>query len=270
MTGGAVADPYHLGVVIAIDVGNSAIKVAEVRDREVGPVRRFATHGDVSDGALADLLAGSAGSRELRPTLVVVSVVPAWTERIRSVANHLSADLLEATSATIPLPSRLAHPEGVGADRLLGAWTARELYGAPAIVVDMGTATTLDAVDATGAFAGGAILPGPALAVAALTSGTAQLPAVPLRAPDHAIGRDTEEAIQSGVILGHVEAVSGLIARLVAELVGAGTPRPTVVLTGGHAVAPWATSVRNVDHIDPDLVLRGLGMLAARTAGVPG
>jgi type III pantothenate kinase len=134
----------------------------------------------------------------------------------------------------------------------------------------MGTATTIDAVDGAGIFAGGVILPGPALGVAALTSGTAQLPPVPLLAPERAIGRDTVEAIQSGVILGHVEAVSGLIALVTAELVGVHTPHPTVLLTGGHSDAPWATSVRGVHSIDPDLILRGLGMLAERAAGVPG
>jgi type III pantothenate kinase len=210
---------------------------------------------------------GRAPHAPLLPaTIALSSVVPVWTRAVRAAATRGRHRLIEATAATIPLPTRLAHPERAGSDRLLAAWTARELHGAPVVVVSLGTAATVDGVGADGAFAGGAILPGPELAAASLATGTAQLPLVPLEAPDHALGTDTVEAIQAGVILGHVEAVSGLIRRALAELVPA-RQRATVVLTGGLADAPWAAAIRDVDVVDPLLVIRGLAMLADLALG---
>ena len=214
---------------------------------------------------VASLLAGlSAADR-----VALVSVVPAWTAAIERAAADLGVPLLVAEPRSIPMANLLPEPERVGTDRLVAAFAARELHGAPVIVVDLGTATTVDGVDASGAFAGGAILPGPELSGRALSRGTAQLPAVRMDTPDHALGRDTAEAIASGVILGQVDAISGLIRRIAAELVPA-RQRARVVLTGGGSMAPWATAIRGVDVVDPDLVMRGLGLLADRMAGVAG
>ena len=130
------------------------------------------------------------------------------------------------------------------------------------MVVDLGTATTVDAVDASGAFVGGAIAPGPALSIGALAAGTAQLPPVPVELPSHVLGRDTVSAIQSGVVRGHILAVSGLIRLAAAEVAVAGGPRPGVILTGGFAAAGWAAAIEGVDVRDPDLLLRGLAMQA--------
>jgi type III pantothenate kinase len=189
-------------------------------------------------------------------------VGPGWCSVIVAVAaSRPGRTLLLATHRTIPIPVRLDAPDLVGADRLLGAWAAVALVGAPCIVVDVGTATTVDVVDADGAFAGGAILPGPVLGMRSLARGTALLPPVPLELPEHAIGRETVGAIASGVILGHREAIGGLV-RLMTNESGAAR-RPTVVLTGGDAHVlgspDWA------DRIEPQLLLRGLGALAERT-----
>ena len=127
------------------------------------------------------------------------------------------------------------------------------------IVVDIGTATTIDVVDDEGAFAGGAIMPGPQLAIRSLATDTALLPRVAARVPERVIGRDTVEAIQSGVVLGQVAAIEGLLARMTDEL-GGDVP-PTVVLTGGGATD--LGPIRGVDLVEPDLLLRGLGRFAA-------
>jgi type III pantothenate kinase len=246
-------DPYDRHVVIAIDVGNSAVKVARVVRGEVGEVTRLPTASGPDREVIGRLLSSDDGD------VALVSVVPAWSTAIEEVAaGQPSRRLLVATHRTIGMPVRVAEPDLVGADRLLGAWTARVVVGAPCIVVDVGTATTIDVVDADGAFVGGAILPGPALGMRALARGTALLPPVPLEPPASAIGRDTVEAIASGVILGHREAIGGLIERMSDEL--GGGRRPSVVLTGGDASVlgspDWA------DRIEPDLLLRGLGALA--------
>jgi type III pantothenate kinase len=245
-------DPYDRRVVIAIDVGNSAVKVCRVVGGEVADVTRLPTAAGPDRNAIRRLLGTDDG------TIAVVSVVPEWSTVIEEVAaTQPGRALLLATHRTIPIPVRVAGPELVGADRLLGAWTAVGLVGAPCIVVDVGTATTVDVVHADGAFVGGAILPGPVLGMRSLARGTALLPPVPLELPEDAIGRDTVEAIASGVILGHREAIGGLVRLMSDEL---GGERPTVVLTGGDAHVlgspDWA------DRIEPQLVLRGLGALA--------
>jgi type III pantothenate kinase len=241
-------------MVTCIDVGNSALKVAEVVDGVVGTVHRIATvvHPDAT--ALRAILDEGTGPVSL------VSVVPRWSATIQELCAALGREVVPADARSIPIPVRIPDPERVGADRLLGAWTARELFGAPVIVVDVGTATTLDVVDGGGGFVGGAILPGPALAIRSLGSDTALLPSVLPRLPERAIGRDTVEAIQSGVVLGHLAAIEGLLALIIDELDMAG--RPAVVLTGGGSTA--LGSIDGVDTVEADLLLRGLGMLAGR------
>jgi type III pantothenate kinase len=166
------------------------------------------------------------------------------------------------------MPIHVERPDEVGADRLVNAYAAATLHGAPAIVVDLGTATTVTAVSAGGAFLGGAIAPGVRLGVEALATRTAKLPRVELRLPDRAIGRDTAEAIRSGVVLGHLGMLRELIDRIAGELGAEGGTAPRVVLTGGLATEPWLAELAGVDVVDPHLTLRGLVRLhAAATSG---
>ena len=148
----------------------------------------------------------------------------------------------------------------------MNALAAGRIYGTPAVVVDFGTATTLDCVAADGAYVGGAIAPGLELGLEALASRTAKLPRIELRAPDRAIGRDTVSAMQSGTIFGYQALASGLLARLRGELAEMSDVAPTdvrAILTGGLSAAPWAQALPGVDAIDPDLTLKGLAILHA-------
>lgn len=254
-------DAYDRHVATVIDVGNSAVKVARVTDGRLGAVTRLPTTDEPDPDVVTRLPTLHRGTdTEALDPIVLVSVVPAWSRAIARAVDQTGRRLIVATHRTIPLSVRVPSPATVGADRLLGAWAARVLLGAPCIVVDVGTATTIDVVDAAGAFAGGAIIAGPVLALRSLARGTALLPEVPLELPERAIGRDTAEAIASGVLLGHREAIGGLIARMSDEL-GHGV-RPRVVLTGGDAASlgspDWA------DRTEPHLLLLGLGALAER------
>lgn len=260
-------------MLVAIDIGNSDVKLAVIRHGRVLAVRRAATRSLVAaydvDGLLADALGvdpagiGGGSTGAAIEALALVSVVPRWTEAATDLARRLGRPLLVAGPATIPIPVHVPQAERVGADRLLDAFAALRLHGAPVIVVDLGTATTVDAVDVAGAFVGGAIAAGMELSIAALASRTAQLYRVPAAMPERAIGRDTREALQSGAVLGHIGVVRELTERIAAELTRDGGPQPRIVVTGGLSAAPWASRLPGVAVIDPELTLKGLALLHA-------
>ena len=148
------------------------------------------------------------------------------------------------------------YPAEIGADRILNALGARTLHGSPCIVVDFGTATTFDAISAEGDYLGGAIAPGLGIAAEALTSRTAKLPRIELTAPPAAIGRNTVHAMQSGLVLGYVGLIEGLVARIRSEI-GASAK---VVATGGMAhILAALTPV--IQAVDPMLTLDGLRLI---------
>jgi type III pantothenate kinase len=267
-------------VVVAIDIGNSAVKLALLHGDRLDSIRRVPTADPAARSELArDLAAlilagGDAGTGE---GICMVSVVPDWTEAVMHAAVALGASLLIADHASIPLDARLPNPERVGHDRLLNAYAAQRRYGAPVIIVDLGTATTIDAVDAGGAFVGGAIAPGIEPGLRALASDAALLPHVSPGIPATAIGTDTSDAIRSGVVLGHVGVVRELVTRISQELVPGRGRRPHVVVTGGFSATPLGRLFVETagpslpaiaDTLDPDLTLRGLGLLHGEVAAI--
>jgi type III pantothenate kinase len=144
-------------------------------------------------------------------------------------------------------------PKGVGADRVVDAAAVQKLYGGPACIVDLGTGTTFDAISAEGDYLGGAIAPGLGIAADALFQRTAKLPKVDLQRPPSVIGRNTVNAIQSGLIFGYVGLVEGMVARFRAEL----GPAMKVIATGGLANV-LAEETKVFDIIAPWLTLDGL------------
>lgn len=265
---------YHRCVFLGVDIGNSAAKAAIVEGEVIHQSGRL----DTSVAGADDLLDGLrvlAGALDEPPEgIVAVSVVDRWTERLERAAAELGLPLTVVAASHIPISTGLVRADQTGPDRLLAAWAAVHLHGTPVIVIDLGTATTVDAVDVDGFFLGGAILPGLGLAADSLARGTARLPRIDLTLPREAIGRDTAGAIASGVVIGHIGAVRELALRMHAQIDRNDPTRaPTkVIVTGGHAAAPWAESAwcasagpglpAIADELDPDLVLRGLGLLA--------
>lgn len=149
-------------------------------------------------------------------------------------------------------------PSEVGPDRVADVVAARGAYGAPAIVVDLGTTTNFEAIDAAGAFAGGIIAPGVALGARALADAAARLPEIELRAPRRVIGRSTRAAMQSGVVLGEAARIDGLIDAMLAEL---GCTDDTPVIVTGDGTAAIAALLRHAVTVDDTLTLRGLALL---------
>jgi len=156
---------------------------------------------------------------------------------------------------------RVDNPASVGADRIIDVLAVHHLYGGPACIVDLGTATTFDAVSAAGDYLGGAITPGIGIAADALFQRTAKLPRVELVAPPSVIGKNTVHAIQSGLLYGYVGLIEGMVARFRAELGDA----MKVVATGGLARA-IAAETDVIDIINPWLTLEGLRLIWQRNA----
>ena len=256
-------------MIVALDVGNTNMSLGMVRGGDVTESRRAPTRGNKTaeslEAMLGSLLAEDGAALDKVEVILLASVVPSVTAALTELAVRHEIRLIVADETNIPIAVRVDEPAAVGHDRLVNAFAAGALYGRPAIVVDLGTATTLDVVAPDGAFLGGAIAPGLGLGLEALAERTAQLPRVPLEVPERAIGRDTVSAIQSGAVLGYFGLVKELVRRITAEL---GT-KPTVVLTGGLSALPFARDIPGVAAIDPLLTLRGLALLEREIAARP-
>jgi type III pantothenate kinase len=177
------------------------------------------------------------------------------TERTSDEFGIWLIELLERVGTKV----RVDNPKEVGADRVINAIAAHAAFGGPLIIIDFGTATTFDVVDATGAYCGGCIAPGINLSMEALHMATAQLPRLPVVNPGKApvVGTNTIAAMTSGVFWGYIGLIEGLVARIKAEREALESRKMTVIGTGGLApLFAEATSV--IEHIDHDLTLRGL------------
>jgi type III pantothenate kinase len=261
-------------MLLVLDIGNTNVTAGLVRDARLTGARRAATHpratADELEIALFGLLGLDGTTLADVDAIAVASVVPSLTAAVETIADRRHVALVVASAGTVPLAVRVDRPNEVGADRLVNALAAARLYGTPAVVVDFGTATTLDCVATDGAYVGGAIAPGLELGLDALAARTAKLPRIELRAPERAIGRDTVAAMQSGTVFGYQALASGLLARVRRELADQARVEPSevrAILTGGLAAAPWARGVEGVDAIDPDLTLKGLAILHAEVSG---
>ncbi len=252
-------------MLLAISAGNSNLHLGVARDGRLVATRRVATNPAATPDELDILLAGLLALDHVDlgnvHRIAFASSVPTVAAAIEAVADRRGIPCLVAEPGTLPMPVHVDRPGEVGPDRLVDAFAAARLHGTPAVVVDCGTATTVNAVDAAGAFVGGAIAPGLRLGLDALAAGTARLPRVEADPQEIAIGRDTAAAIRAGTVLGHRILIEGLVARTRTELAAAGDGAPgriVAILTGGLSALPWARTVEGIDVIDPDLALRGL------------
>ncbi len=261
-------------MLLALDIGNTNVTIGLLRAGALGTTRRAITPArataDELDVLIDNLLRLDDVSFADVSAIACASVVPNLTVAVEAIAARRERPLVVASAGTVPLAVRVDRPSEVGADRLVNALAAQRLYGTPAIVVDFGTATTLDCVALDGAYVGGAIAPGLELGLEALAARTARLPRIELRAPDRAIGRDTISAMQSGTVFGYQALATGLLARVrreLAETDGVTPDSVRAILTGGLSAAPWARLLDGIDAIDPELTLKGLAILHAEVTG---
>jgi type III pantothenate kinase len=255
-------------MLLAIDVGNTNI-VLGVFDGEtlVHSWRLQTLRERTSDelGLLVDgLFAHSRTERVQIRGVILGSVVPPLTGTIRSMVERyfgVRAIVVEPGVNTA-MPILYDNPSEVGADRIVNGIAAWQRFGGggrPMIVVDFGTATTLDAISAKGEYLGGAICPGVTISADALFQRAARLPRIDVRKPASVVGRTTVGAMESGLFYGYVGMVEGLVRRMDVELGG----NAICVATGGLAdvIAPETTLIH---HVDPDLTLHGLRLVWER------
>ena len=161
------------------------------------------------------------------------------------------------------MPVHYDDPAEIGPDRIADAVAARAVYGSPCIVIDLGTTTNIEVIDTHGTFVGGVIAPGLALGARSLSAAAARLPQVEPSAPTHVIGRNTREAMRSGVVLGEVARIDGMLDMVLAEMrstKAAGEGSVPIVITGDDAEA-LAALVGHSLTVDDALTLRGLAEL---------
>jgi type III pantothenate kinase len=246
-------------MLLCIDLGNTNVTIGLYDGPDLHYYWRIKTdHHKMPDeyGILLLSLLGHAGHQAADVTgICMCSVVPPLT----GVFEQMCATYFGQTPLIVDVgiktgvKIRYENPREVGADRVVDAAAVYRLYGGPACVVDFGTATTFDAISGAGEYLGGAIAPGIGIAAEALFAKTAKLPRIDLVRPPRAIGSNTVQSMQSGLIFGYVGLVEGMVARFRAEL----GPDLRVIGTGGLAET-IARETDIIQQVDPWLTLKGL------------
>jgi type III pantothenate kinase len=257
-------------MLLAIDIGNTNVTLGVFEGQRLRSTWRVATDQRKLSDEYGLLISSILGLKGVNPQDItgacVCSVAPTLTSTFEDVCKNYFKVCPLTVSAGVKTGVRILYdnPRDVGADRIVDAVAAFRLYGGPVIVVDFGTATVFDAVSGDGEYLGGAIAPGVNVAAEALFLSTSQLRRVELTPPKSAIGRNTVASLQSGLLLGHVGLVEGMVARFKEEI----DLKARVVATGGLAEV-IAKETKIFDAINPDLTLMGLRIIHEMNAGPP-
>lgn len=257
-----------MSVLLAADIGNSSTVMGLLVGDEVVAHWRVATDERRTADEWAVLVRGLLADSEHGAALsgiAVCATVPAvlaeWREMLARYFSTLSSIVVEPGVRT-GIPVLMDNPREVGADRIVNALAAAKIHGGPAIVVDFGTATTFDVVNAAGAYVGGAIAPGIEISLEALGRRGAQLRKVELKRPRAVIAKNTVEALQSGMLFGVAAQVEGMVARMVAELGVA--PADVSVIATGHLAPLVVEECSCFTTHSPWLTIQGLRMVHER------
>jgi type III pantothenate kinase len=255
-------------MLLAIDVGNTNIVLGVFEAADLIQSWRLQTLRERTADELGLILDGLFSHSRIERVqvrgIILGSVVPPLTGTIKTMAQrYFGVPVLTIEPGVdAGMPILYDNPSEVGADRIVNAVAAYEKFGQekrPLIVLDFGTATTLDAVSAKGEYLGGAICPGVQISADALFQRAARLPRIDVRKPAHIVGRTTVGAMESGLFWGYVGLVEGLIRRMSDELGG----NAICIATGGLAdvIAPETPLIT---HVDADLTLHGLRIVWER------
>lgn len=249
-------------MILAVDIGNTNIVLGCIEGEEIVKEARMATDliktSDQYCAELKVMLDLLEVDRTAIEGSIISSVVPPVLNSFKTAIIKLTGKvpLVVGPGIKTGLNILLDNPAMAGGDLIVAAVAALAEYKPPLLVVDMGTATTITAIDAKGSFLGGTIFPGVKISAEALSGKTAQLPAISLEAPKKAIGRNTIDSMRSGIMMGTAAMLDGMLQRMEEELGGSAT----VIVTGGIArfVIPMC---RREMRYDKDLLLKGLRIL---------
>lgn len=246
-------------MILLLDIGNTNINIAVADGNVIIAKWRIATtHNRTADEYIA-LITQLMSNHKIEPSgikdIAISSVVPQIMMHINKMCTNLFG--IEGKSVGRELKANIIvktdNPSEVGADRIVNAVGVAKQYGTPAIVVDFGTATTFDVVDAQGNYCGGVICPGINLSLHALQEFAAKLPSIAIEKPAKVIGTNTKDAMQSGIYWGYVGLIEGLLERCTKEM----EAQPIIVATGGLAPL-FAQGVEAIEHVAADLTIVGL------------
>ncbi len=249
-------------MIIAIDMGNTNIVVGCIDDEKIHFTERISTNLNYTEleyamaiKAVMDIRGVSA--KEVKGS-IISSVIPSLTHTVKNALRKLlkSEPLVVGAGLKTGLNIRIDDPGSLGADIAVDSIAALNLYKTPNIVIDMGTATTMTALDKEGAYIGGIIFPGVNVSLESLISKTSLLPRISYSTPKKVIGTNTIDAMKSGIIYGEASRIDGMIDRFEEEL----GEKASVVATGGLAsvIIPHC---RHDITLDPDLLLKGLKII---------
>ncbi len=254
--------PQKVTSLLAIDIGNSNTVVGLFQNSKLERSWRLTTVRErTSDehGVLVKNLLELSGYQGLKMDGIAIScVVPPLLPSIRQMSTvYFDCEpFVVQPGIKTGMPILYEHPQEVGADRIVNAVAGFQKYGGPCIVIDLGTATTFDAVSAKGEYLGGIIAPGILISAEALFQRAAKLPRVEIKEPPEVIGRNTVSAIQSGIFYGYL----GLIEKIVSLLIKLQGDSTITIATGG--LAPLISKRTScIQHTEPDLILQGLQIL---------
>jgi len=249
-------------MVLAIDIGNSNTVIGCIDGGEISHVFRLSTNiartADEYAVELGSVLDFHEVPRETIDGAVISCVVPPLTRVIRTAVKLLTGidAIVVGAGLKTGMNILIDDPAQLGGDMVATAVGALASYKPPIIIVDLGTATKMFVLDKKGNFIGGAILPGVAISMNALAARAAQLPNVPIEAPNKCISANTIDCMKSGAIFGAASSIDGMIQRFEAEL----GDKARIVATGGLSDAVYRYCEHDVTH-DPNLILRGLSII---------
>lgn len=249
-------------MLLAIDIGNTNTVLGVFDKDKLKDFFRLSTKHSLTVDDCGLLISQLLKEKKKRiKGIIICSVVPYLTSTYQEMSQKYLQIEPAIVSTRLPLGIKVLYydPSQVGADRLANAVAAHQIYGGPAIVVDLGTATTFDVISQKGEYLGGAIAPGLEGSINILVQRAAQLSKIEVKKPKDIIGKSTEESLRSGIFYGTLGQIDAIVKRIKKKLNG----KVKVIATGGLA-SLIASDSETINKIDPGLTLKGLNIIYKR------
>ena len=246
-------------MILTLDIGNTNIVIGGFLNDELQFVSRISTNSKKTEDEYAALIKSIVHLNDIRSAevkgAIISSVVPPLNKTMQKALKKVFniSSMIVGPGIKTGVNLLVDNPSQVGADLVCSAAAAYKYYDSPALILDMGTATKLSVIDEKGAFLGVSIIPGIEIGINALAGGTAQLPQISLEAPKSVIGKNTVDAMQSGVVFGNASLIDGMIERIKKEF----GENINIIATGGLAsfISPYCKEKMTLDD---NLILKGL------------